>query len=75
MHQAPHSRRIYVSALLIALLLSIAGAERATAQNNLAAGVPGAGAQVHALKVTLLSTTPTPLQVDVTSRLRSKPPQ
>jgi 7,8-dihydropterin-6-yl-methyl-4-(beta-D-ribofuranosyl)aminobenzene 5'-phosphate synthase len=56
MHQAPHSRRIYVSALLIALLLSIAGAERATAQNNLAAGVPGAGAQVHALKVTLLST-------------------
>jgi 7,8-dihydropterin-6-yl-methyl-4-(beta-D-ribofuranosyl)aminobenzene 5'-phosphate synthase len=56
MHQAPHSRRIYVSALLIALLLSIAGAQRAAAQNNATAGVSSAAAQVHALKVTLLST-------------------
>jgi 7,8-dihydropterin-6-yl-methyl-4-(beta-D-ribofuranosyl)aminobenzene 5'-phosphate synthase len=56
MHQASHSRRIYVSALLIALLLSIAGVQRAMAQNNGAASVPSAAARVHALKVTLLST-------------------
>jgi 7,8-dihydropterin-6-yl-methyl-4-(beta-D-ribofuranosyl)aminobenzene 5'-phosphate synthase len=56
MHQASRLRRINVSALLIAFLLPIISVQRAAAQNNAAAGVPSAAAQVHALKVTLLST-------------------
>jgi 7,8-dihydropterin-6-yl-methyl-4-(beta-D-ribofuranosyl)aminobenzene 5'-phosphate synthase len=56
MHQASRRRRINVSELLIAFLLPIISVQRAAAQNNAAAGVPSAAAQVHALKVTLLST-------------------
>jgi 7,8-dihydropterin-6-yl-methyl-4-(beta-D-ribofuranosyl)aminobenzene 5'-phosphate synthase len=56
MHQASCLHRVNISAFLIALLLPIAGAQRAAAQANLAASVPSAAAQVHALKVTLLST-------------------
>jgi 7,8-dihydropterin-6-yl-methyl-4-(beta-D-ribofuranosyl)aminobenzene 5'-phosphate synthase len=56
MHQASRLLRIYVSALLIAVFLPMVSVQRLAAQKSAAASVPSLAAQVHALKVTLLST-------------------
>jgi 7,8-dihydropterin-6-yl-methyl-4-(beta-D-ribofuranosyl)aminobenzene 5'-phosphate synthase len=56
MHKVSRLRRIYISAFLIALLLPIVSVQPAEAQNNSPASVQRLPAQVHALKVTLLST-------------------
>src|SRR6202451_3167496 len=56
MHKISRHRWICISAALIALALPTVSAQPTGAQNNQAASVQSPPAQVHALKVTLLST-------------------
>jgi 7,8-dihydropterin-6-yl-methyl-4-(beta-D-ribofuranosyl)aminobenzene 5'-phosphate synthase len=56
MHKVPHLRWIRCSAALIALSSPILSMHSAKAQTSAATGVQSAAAQIHALKVTLLST-------------------
>ncbi len=49
-------RRIYISALLIALSLLMVSVQPAETQNSPATSVQNTPVQIHALKVTLLST-------------------
>jgi predicted metal-dependent RNase len=56
MHKVSHFRLIYVSAILIALSLPNVSVQLAEAQNTPAASVQHTHTQIHALKVTLLST-------------------
>src|ERR1017187_4508212 len=49
-------RRIYISALLMAFSLPNVSVQLAEAQNTPAASIQNTPAQIHALKVTLLST-------------------
>ncbi len=56
MHKPSHLRWIYVSAILIALSIVIFVQPASKAQGSSAASVQSPPAQVHSLKVTLLST-------------------
>jgi 7,8-dihydropterin-6-yl-methyl-4-(beta-D-ribofuranosyl)aminobenzene 5'-phosphate synthase len=56
MHKVPRLRWIYISAALIALPLLLVSVRLADAQGSSATSVQNTPAQIHALKVTLLST-------------------